>query len=119
MRRFLSDLNSRKQYAKMYERWRKDITNTYLQTSLDANICFNQKVLRDRSMLDKLVCMSELEVTMLDKINSARFSLKNRNEIVLKNEVQFGKNDIAHERHNAIINEEIKSNMEKEVNKTD
>lgn len=111
--RFLSDLKTRKQHAKIYELWRKETINLYLQKNFDLNIYHNQERLRNRPMSDKLNCMSKCEEIMLDKVNNARFIIKTFNKVSVKTEIKFVK-DINHKQHN-IISDEVQLNMNKEV----
>lgn len=53
---------------------------------------------------------------MLSKVNSTRFIIKKHKTIFIKNEMQFIKDNLIHERRNT-TSKNIKLNMKEEVNK--
>lgn len=71
-------------------------------------------VLRNKSISDKLNCMSECEEKMLNKVNNARFIIKKRNKIFVKSEVQFISNYTAPDKHKKLT-DATKMNMAEEV----
>lgn len=99
----------------MYDSWRKEITNKYLQDSFDEIIRHNQSILRHKSMPDKLYRMSDCEKKMLEKVNNARFITKKGNTIAVKNKVEFIKDSTGDERQRRKISEEVKLNIKEEV----
>jgi hypothetical protein len=99
----------------MYDSWRKEITNKYLQDSFDEKNRHNQSVLRHKSMPDKLYRVSDCEKKMLEKVNNAKFKTKKSNIIAVKHNVEFIKNSTGDERQSRIISEEVKLNMKEEV----
>jgi len=113
-KRFLSDLKARRQHVKLFESWRKENTNKYLQTNLDSNYRQSQDVLRNKSIPEKLNRLSKCEEKMLAKINNSLFSNQKRT-IYVNDEVQFIKNNVSHEKHN-LISEEIQLKIKNEVN---
>lgn len=116
MRRYLSDIKSRKEHSKIYELWRKGTISKFLQRNFDKNSCYNQKVLRNKSMPNKLNRISECEAKMLDKINSSRFTAEKRNTIVIDNKVQFNKDITTVHKKSTEVSEEMKANMKEKVN---
>lgn len=83
--------------------------------NLDVSIRHNRNNLRNKSMPDKLIWMSECEKNMLHKVNNARFYINNQNTISIKNNgVQFVNENKTNER-SYTINEETKLKMEAEV----
>lgn len=98
----------------MYDQWRKGTINMYLQKNMVTNNLREKVVLRNKSISDKLNCMSKCEEKMLNKINNARFITKRRNKIFIKSEVQFISNYTAPYKQKQLT-DDIKINMEKEV----
>lgn len=111
MRRFLSDIKFREQHSKIYDSWRTEtLTNNW-----DVKYGRNQEVLRNKSMPDKLIYMSKYEQLMLDKIINARFIIKKRNTIFVKNELQFINEYNAEHEDYIKISDELRSRMKVEV----
>lgn len=99
----------------MYDSWRKEMINEYLQDSYDENMCHNQYVLRNKSMPDKLYRMSDCEKKMLEKVNNARFVMKKSNAIFVKNKVEFIKDPVGDERPKPKTSKGVKPNMKEKV----
>lgn len=76
----------------------------------------NQEVLMNKSLMNNLNHVSKCEEKMIDKLNSSRFILRERTTVSLKNGVNFTKDaDVVNESHYE-INDELKLEMQKEVN---
>lgn len=86
----------------------------YLQKNMITNNLREKVVLRNKSISDRLNCMSECEEKMLNKVNNARFIIKKRNKIFVKNQVKFINNYTAPDKHNTFT-DAIKTNMIEEV----
>lgn len=114
VKRFLLDLKTRKKHEKIYELWSKETMNLYLRKRFDLSIYHNQERLRNKPILDKLNCLSKCEEIMLDKVNNARFIIKNSNKVSVKTEIKFIKDyNINHEQHYVISKgEQLKMNNE-------
>ncbi|XP_022183115.1 uncharacterized protein LOC111042724 [Myzus persicae] len=107
--RYLFNIKTRKEHVKVYELWRTETTNTYLKKNLENNIRHNQEVLRNKSILERLNCMSDCEEQLLNKINDSRLVTKKRKTFFVKNNVELIKSNIVHGKHD--ISEEHKLNM--------
>lgn len=112
-RRYLFDIKTRKEHIKLYELWRKETTNNYLKQNFENNIRHNKDVLRNKSILNRLNCMSDCEEQLLNKINDSRIITKKRKTFFIKNNVELIKNNIVHEKHD--ISEENKLNIKIKV----
>ncbi|VVC27324.1 Hypothetical protein CINCED_3A004966 [Cinara cedri] len=110
IRRFLSDIKFREQHSKIYDSWRTETLNN----NSDVKYRRNQEVLRNKSMPDKLIYMSKYEQLMLDKIINARFIIKKRNAIFVKNELQFiNEYNVEHDDYMK-ISDELRSQIKEE-----
>lgn len=118
-RRFLSDIKLRKQQSKMYDMWRTETLNTYLQhnSKLDINGHCSREILRHKSVPDKLIYMSKYEQLMLDKIKNARFIIKKCNAIFIANEIQFINDYNMEHKDYTTISYQLRSRMKEEVSR--
>lgn len=107
------DIKNRKEHAKIYESWRKETINKYLTKNLEKNNRHNQDILRNKSILNRLDCMSECEEHLINKVNDMRIATKKHKIFIAKNDVEFIKNDIVHKKYE--ISEENKLIMKKKV----
>lgn len=84
---------------------------------MDTNSRRNKEVLKNKSVSNRLNCMSECEENILNKVNSVRFVV-NSNKVFVKNDVKFINNYTAPDKHNKYdeITEETKLSMVDEVN---
>lgn len=91
-----------------------------METNLDASARRNRKMLRNKSMPDKLIRVSECEEIMLEKINSTRFFTKETCTVSVKDGVRLVFDDRAAprekwQRSEAIVGEKIRLDLDKEV----
>lgn len=113
MRRYLFDIKTRKEHVKIYDFWRKETTNKYLEKNLENDIRHNQDVLRNKSILNRFNYMSDCEEQLLNKINDSRIATKKRKTFFVKNNVELTQNNIVHKKRD--ISEENKLNMKMKV----
>lgn len=107
------DIKARKEHAKIYKLWRKETTNEYLAKNLEKNSCHNQDVLRNKSIFNRLNCMSHREEELINKVDDIRVTTKKLKTFIANNDVEFIKNNIVHTKYE--ISEENKLNMKKKV----
>jgi len=112
----LFDIKARKEHAKIYELWRKETINEYLAKNLEKNSCHNKDVLRNKSILNRLNCMSHREEELINKVDDIRVTSKKLKTFIANNDVEFIKNNIVHTKYE--ISEENKLNMKKKVNRS-
>lgn len=110
------DIKARKEHAKIYELWRKETINEYLAKNLEKNSCHNKDVLRNKSILNRLNCMSHREEELINKVDDIRVTSKKLKTFIANNDVEFIKNNIVHTKYE--ISEENKLNMKKKVNRS-
>ncbi|XP_025198187.1 uncharacterized protein LOC112596641 [Melanaphis sacchari] len=111
--RYLFDIKNRKEHAKIYESWRKETINKYLTNNLKKNNRHNQDVLRNKSILNRLNCMSDCEEQLVNKIDDMRIATKKLKTFIAKNDVEFVENNIVHKKYE--MSEENKLNMKKKL----
>lgn len=98
----MRDLRARKRYAQIYDSWRRQAADEYLQMNSDADVRRNRDGLREVSMPDKLLRLSKCERTVLNEMYG--FATKTRSADYA------GRDTTA-----VVVGSETRSAMEKEV----
>lgn len=112
--RYMRDLKARKRYAQIYDNWRRQATDEYLETNSDADVRRNRSGLRDVSMPDKLLRLAKSERTVLNEMYG--FATKTRGADCALNGVRFVGDDCASRDTTAVaVGSETRFAMEKEV----
>lgn len=93
--------------------WRKETIDKYLQKNLEINTRHNQELLRNKSISNRLYCMSECEKQLLNKINDTRIVTKKRKTFLVENDVKLVNNNVIHKSYD--LSEEDILNMKNKV----